>query len=110
MVGMTCTHCSKEICDACWRKRADVSTELEELRGSLVLEQHTAGRWLTLLQRIIRAPNLGAHSQALADARRALGEYAPGRCTCGDTFVAVTGAHDAACPVVRIRDKTGEQK
>ncbi len=22
-------------------------------------------------------------------------------CTCGDTFVAVTGAHDAGCPVVR---------
>lgn len=32
------------------------------------------------------------------------------RCTCGDTFVAITGAHDAACPVVRISDRTGEQK
>lgn len=32
------------------------------------------------------------------------------RCTCGDTFVAVTGAHDAACPVVRISDRTEAQK
>lgn len=35
---------------------------------------------------------------------------APNRCTCGDDFVAVTGAHDAACPVVRISDGSGEQK
>lgn len=31
-------------------------------------------------------------------------------CTCGDDFVAVTGAHDATCPVVRISDGSREQK
>ncbi len=31
-------------------------------------------------------------------------------CTCGDDFVAVMGAHDATCPVVRISDGSTEQK
>jgi hypothetical protein len=32
------------------------------------------------------------------------------KCSCGDTFVAVTGAHHTTCPVVRISDETREQK
>lgn len=152
---MTCTHCGEDICDACWKKRADIAREHEVLAGEntrlreIIAKARGASDWihrghihegLSALDAALLLPLEPLLGVKAGDdhvpGERSTSEYSelaiavarddgrlrvdrnglgwihdmepdkvptPNRCTCGDTFVAVTGAHDAACPVVRTR-------
>jgi hypothetical protein len=104
MTEPTCTHTRKGLCQSC--TFAWMRTELErlnaenaQLRAELALERARKNT-AALRAAEVAGEDVGDTPEMLLR----------GRCTCGDTFVAVTGAHDATCPVVRISDETGEQK